>query len=254
MITTLLVGRAGNQLFQSSAAIAYALDNDQEFHIPTITQNMQYWPPFLTTKKNKNFNSSLPSITIYEKGHEYNPLPSFDPEWKNMNVFLSGYFQSSKYFDHHRTEIIKLFNIPYEPLLDFVSIHVRRGDYLRFPDKHPTVTYEYLKAAVLHFVGIGYKSFIVCSDDIPWCKTALSPLRVISGAEFSYSENAKEVQDLALMSCCAHNIISNSSFSWWSHWLNRNPDKICIAPEAWFGPGNAHLKSFDIYPQNCIKL
>ena len=100
---------------------------------------------------------------------------------------------------------------------------------------------------------MGYSSFIVCSDDIRWCRIQLKPLELF-GAVFTFSSEQEPIADLALMSCCENNIIANSSFSWWSAWLNRNPDKIVIAPKLWFGPGNDHLKISDLLPDEWIKM
>lgn len=254
MIIPKLVGRLGNQLFQAATAIAYAIDNNQPYHIPPVTVNPMLWKSYLVKHQNKHFNVKLPRITIQESAHSYTPLPKFHKDWEGKNVILEGFFQTSKYFDHHRERILTLFNIPYKPIEDFVSIHVRRGDYVDLADKHPPVTYEYIKEAVMYFCKIGFNSFVVCSDDIKWCKETFAPLKIITTAEFTYSEKQREIEDLALLSCCSHQIISNSSFSWWGHYLNRNPGKICIAPKIWFGPGNSHLSTTDVYPENAIKL
>ena len=66
--------------------------------------------------------------------------------------------------------------------------------------------------------------------------------------DIEYSEGRNEVEDLEYMSSCSHNIICNSTFSWWGAWLNQNPDKIVISPQAneWFGSGNAHLNTKDL--------
>jgi len=253
MIIPVLVGRLGNQAFSIANSIAYALDNNQPYHIPPLSQNPQLWKTQWLRLQNKHYNKRADVVNIYEGGHNYKPLPTFHKDWADKNVLLHGYYQSFKYFDHRRSEVLAALNIPWEPLKEFVSIHVRRGDYLKFPDKHPPVTIEYLREAIMYFVERKYKSFIVCSDDMTWCRTNLDPLRV-SGAEFSYSQNRREVEDLALLSCTEHQIISNSTFSLFAHWLNRNPEKFCIAPSVWFGPGNSHLSTISMYPENCLKL
>lgn len=253
MILPNLIGRLGNQMFQCATAIAYALDNEQEWHIPTRSVDPRIWPSYFAHHANKKFNHALPVVTIKEPGHNFHKLPEFSTDWKDKNIVIEGYRQSYKYFDHRRDEILKIFNIPWQQLPDYISIHVRRGDYLQESDKHPPITLDYIRNAVLYFVTRGFKNFIVCSDDIPWCHANIQPLRV-SGAEFSYSQNRREIEDIALLSCAAHQIISNSSFSWWGHYLNQNPGKICLAPNIWYGAGNSHLSVVDIYPENAIKL
>lgn len=246
MVTTKLIGRLGNQIFQIATVIGYAKKHSMPYCIPQRSINENIWPAFF-----KHFptepNRFIPYNDYKEPSHSYNEIPKF------QNIRLEGFFQSEKYFSDYRQDIINAFQIPYKKLDGFVSIHVRRGDYLDMQDKHPVITYEYISEAVKHFIGLGYKSFVVCSDDIKWCKIQLKPLELY-GAVFSYSAGHGPIEDLAMMACCEHNICSNSSFSWWAYWLNRNPDKIGIMPKVWFGPGNSHLSDVDIYPEGVIKL
>lgn len=235
----------GNQMFMLSAGYAYSIKHKTSFFAPKQTVAPHIWktyfPQFPTGKANGNY------FLYKEKEHYYQEIP------EKENIIIEGYFQSQKYFDHCRQEILDAFQIPYKKLDGYVSIHVRRGDYLNYPDKHPVITYEYISAAVKFFLGKGYDAFVVCSDDVPWCRHNLKPLELF-GASFSYSYNKEPIADLALMACCEHNIIANSSFSWWSAWLNQNPEKIVIAPATWFGPGNSHLSTKDLLPESWIKL
>jgi len=106
-------------------------------------------------------------------------------------------------------------------------INVRRGDYLHYPNYHPTVSPEYIFKA-LHLVPS--KQYLIASDDIPWCKEHLNLPNAI------YLEGWRSHEQLWIMSMCHHFIISNSSFSWWAAYLSRHPWKTVIAPETWFGP------------------
>ena len=85
---------------------------------------------------------------------------------------------------------------------------------------------EYYKSAMGHFRG--YK-FVIFSDDIPWCKENFI------GDNFTFIDGEEDYIDLYLMSVCEHNIIANSSFSWWGAYLNTNITKKVIAPKEWFG-------------------
>lgn len=241
-----LIGRMGNQMFQISAAISYSKKHNIPYWIPKQSVNEHIWPAFF-----KHFPSEPMPGTKYiqynEPSHSYNEIPKY------QNICLNGFFQSEKYFSHCRQDIIDAFQIPYKRLDGYVSIHVRRGDYLQFADKHPPVTYEYISAAVKHFIELGFSNFVVCSDDIKWCRISFKPLELF-GAVFSYSAGHEPIEDLAMMSCCIHNIISNSSFSWWAAWLNQNPDKIVIAPKIWFGEGNKNLDDRDLVPETWIKM
>lgn len=244
MVTTRLIGRMGNQMFQIAAAIGYSFTHKMPYWIPTKSTAEHIWPAFF-----KHFSKEPEEFHKYflykEPEHSYNEIPF------KQDIILEGYFQSEKYFLHCREYIIKAFQIPYQKLDGFASIHVRRGDYLQYADKHPPVTYEYIKEAVLLMIEKGYKDFVVCSDDIKWCRTMFKGLE-LHGASFSYSANHPPIEDLAMMSCCEHNIIANSSFSWWANFLNQNPDAICIAPKQWFGKGNDHLSTKDLYREGTI--
>lgn len=248
MVYCKLMGRLGNQVFQISCTIAYAKKHNMPYWIPRKSMAEHIWPAFF-----KHFpdepkeNPPRKYIEYKEKNHYYEEIPFYN------NVCLNGFFQSDKYFADYRQDILNAFQIPYKRLDGFVSIHVRRGDYTQFADKHPPVTYEYISDAVKHFLDLGLSSFVVCSDDILWCKRNFKPLELF-GAVFSYSAGHEPIEDLAMMSCCEHNIIANSSFSWWSAWLNQNPDKIVIAPRIWFGKGNSNLSDVDIVPENWIRL
>jgi len=241
-----LIGRTGNQMFQISAAIGYSKKHSIPYWIPKTSTAEHIWPAFF-----KHFPSEPMPGTKYvlykEPNHYYEEIPL------HQNICIEGFFQSEKYFSHCRQDILNAFQIPYKKLDGFVSIHIRRGDYMQMQDKHPVVTYEYISEAVKHFIDLGYKSFIVCSDDIKWCKIQFKPLELF-GAVFSFSAGHGPIEDLALLSCAEHFIGSNSSFSFWGYWLNQNPDKIGIFPKQWFGPGNSNLSEIDIYPEGVIKM
>ena len=69
--------------------------------------------------------------------------------------------------------------------------------------------------------------FVILTDDLEWCREHFE------GDEFIFSEN-NHFTDMAIMSLCDHNIIANSSFSWWGAWLNKNENKIVYAPKIWY--------------------
>ena len=118
--------------------------------------------------------------------------------------------------------------------LDFskcVSISVRRGDYLRLPHRHPFVGRGFLRKAVAMFENYDY---VVCSDDIVWCKKFFSHRRFVN-RRFHFIETGRPLFDLYVPSLCHHNIISNSTFSWWGAYLNCHKDKRVIFPSMWFG-------------------
>ena len=135
-----------------------------------------------------------------------------------------------------------------------VSLHIRRGDYVSNPDTNSalgTCSLEYYRHCIEHIASnVENPHFFLFSDDINWVRDNLKikyPTTVVDGnsADTNYA-------DLHLMSNCKHNIIANSSFSWWGAWLNNNPDKIIIAPKIWFA--NSPLTPKEIIPENWLKL
>ena len=126
------------------------------------------------------------------------------------------------------------------------AIHVRRGDYLKFSKHHPAQTAEYYNNG-MELLRNKTDTFIVCSDDIEWCK------QNIIGDNVVYIENERDYIELYLISLCDNVIISNSSFGWWGAWLNKNSNKTVIATKQWFGEAISHNES-DIIPNKWIKI
>jgi len=248
MITCDLMGRLGNQLFQMAATICHAVSNGLDYCLPNATINERVWPKYVNVEP--CCNGSAKNFRVYrEKTHAYIDIGPLD------NIQLHGFFQSEKYFRVCRDQILKLFGIKWNYKKGWVSIHVRRGDYVVHHDKHPPVTMDYLALAIEYMYTRGYVNFLVFSDDILYCQKEFGLIgAVFKDCIFEFSKGKSEIVDLEEMSGCEHNIIANSTFSWWAAWLNRNPKKIVIAPKIWFGPGNAHLDSKDIIPVEWIKL
>lgn len=134
------------------------------------------------------------------------------------------YLQSEEYFENCKDEIRELYStgIGYS---NYVSIHVRRGDYVGNKFYFDLFSEGYYERAMFLFPG---EKFIVFSDDVEWCKTQ----EIFKDCAFS--EGNSEVEDMNLMASCKSNIIANSSFSWWAAWLNPNPAKEVVAPKNWF--------------------
>ncbi len=161
--------------------------------------------------------------------------------------YLDGYWQSPLYFNEIREILLKEFSLaqpfsknaaPFAQMIattTAVSVHVRRGDYI----KNPTVLKEfgvcslsYYQTAIAHIQkNVTNPTFFVFSDDIAWVKENLP---VGNNAVFIEGEGIRDVEELTLMRLCTHNIIANSSFSWWGAWLNDHAEKIVIAPTPWF--------------------
>jgi hypothetical protein len=229
------MGRLGNQLFQIAATVAVATKHNDNY----------VFPPW-AYEKNFNLHDCF-SNNIFANAETYRePTFNYSRIPYKKNIDLSGFFQSEKYFLDCQDLIQSLltptigFNIKY----NCTSIHVRRGDYLKLTKEYVQLGMDYYNQAIKE---TNTQQYIIFSDDIAWCKTQFV------GERFLFSEQKTPVEDLALMLSCEHNIIANSSFSWWGAYLNKNPSKIVIAPSKWFGPALPHSTK-DLLPKTWIKI
>ncbi len=252
MVTTAFIGRLGNSMFQVAAAIGYARKYGYQWGVP----NEQKESTILTHFPN------LPRCDYrYRRYNEHQP--GHDHDWFNYHdipdhgpdTLLFGFWQSWKYFDHCKEEVKQVFKLEHiSGYEDYVSIHVRRGDYVQHAGSFPPITKEYLTQAASKLFYQHPIKWLVFSDDIEWCKEVLK-----DWVNVEFSEGRNEYQDLSLMASCGHHIIANSSFSWWGAFLGRNPNKIVISPSCvnpnWFGP-TAGVKHdvVDLLPQEWIQI
>lgn len=182
------------------------------------------------------------------------------------NTYIHGFFQSEKYFSKIENKIREDFQFKVQPdeanqriiekiqSTNSLSLHIRRGDYVqkkRFQNKYSTCSLDYYKRAVeLVVEKVQNPVLFIFSDDKDWVKENLNfPYETV------YVDNnsgSKSYEDLRLMSLCRHNIIANSSFSWWGAWLNNNKEKIVIAPQKWFN--DEKIVQTDVIPENWIRL
>lgn len=202
---------------------------------------------------------------------------NFDPKvFDRTPVYLTGYFQSERYFETVKEALKK--ELVFSPEIDkeipenvreqiaryddmicrmeSVALHVRRGDYLEHPEIYgKSCTDAYYRKAV-SYVSDKYPQahFFVFTNDLTWTKAWLAesfPER--REKDFTLIEGTSEdtgYLDLMLMSHCRHQIMANSSFSWWSAWLNKNPGKLITAPSPWFGDRDCR----DIYTEEMIRI
>ena len=145
------------------------------------------------------------------------------------------YLQDEKYFAESSEDIKKwygqdIFFLPY------VSIHIRRGDYVDNSFYTNLDDTDYYERAIELFP---FDKFVVFSDDIEFAKTKFK------GDRFSFYEGKDEIDDFNTMASCKDNIIANSSFSWWAAYLNPNPGKKVVAPKDWYTDGVERTKAPD---------
>ena len=145
---------------------------------------------------------------------------------------LQGYWQSEHYFKDIRPILLaELVPVNIHPLPHWtsekntVAVHVRRGDYLTETGIGALTKEYYDRAMDLIRNKVSDPLFVFFSDDIEWCKGVFRDQRIV---HFEHKDWSEDYLQLFLMSKCKHQIIANSSFSWWGAWLNQNPDKLVI--------------------------
>jgi hypothetical protein len=255
MVSTRRFGRLGNELYQYAAVLAYACKHNLEWSFPRKTNDYTWNPVNMPNHYNPKWVEGREDVLINENGHQFQEI-NFQEEWREKQIVLNGYWQSWKYFDFCRDHVLSVFGFPYQMNKGVCAIHVRRGDYLLYPTKHPVVTMEYLRKAVsIMTVMKGIKKFIFFSDDISWCITCGLAFE-FSDCEFEYSCGKTVIEDLVSMQNCEHQIVSNSTMSVWAAELNQNPGKVVIIPseDNWFGVDNKYLQVQDIYRPEWIQI
>jgi hypothetical protein len=273
------IGRLGNNMFQIGASIGYAKKYGHQWaadfgnglsepysSIHKVFPNL----PKAELSGNRYHEHPNEFCRLHNQHKDichfdYHPIPDLGP-----NVALTGFFQSWKYFDNAQEEVKKVFELSHiEGYEDYVSIHVRRGDYVQHSGSFPPINEIYIYNAMGEMAIKGMRKFIFFSDDIQWCKDLISKgFEVILNGHinlnlntndfiFEFFEPGDERLSLSTMASCGHHIIANSTFSWWAAYLGHNPDRIVISPsaETWFGPTSGVKKPVvDLLPDSWIKI
>ena len=292
MIITKLIGGLGNQMFQYAAGRRAAYVNNTELKFDIIGyENQEGITPrkymlhifnirasIAIKQEIKLFNMSSKNrvqrniyriiLFILRRHYIRQKTTGFTTEFLTIpdDSYLDGYWGSEKYFKDIENIIRKDFTFKDKPdevnqqmisrikNCDSVSIHIRRGDYVndkRTNQFHGVCDLKYyLKAIALIAKKVKNPQFFVFSDDPQWAKQNL--ILKFSCIYVDHNTGKKDYEDMRLMSYCQHNIIANSSFSWWGAWLNTNKDKIVIAPKKWFNDKSINTK--DLIPNSWIKI
>jgi len=270
MIITRISGGLGNQMFQYAAAKALAKKNSDIFKLDISFYPKQTLRKYELNYFNIEENIATEQECASLRGKEnfwfkvkrklelgIKRPPAYYPEKqkatfdKNLldtkgDIYLDGFWQNEEYFKDIRDEILKDFTLKNQisneakkhlssiKSSQSVSLHVRRGDYVQNTHTnsvHGTCGLGYYQKAIKHIEQtVQNPIFYIFSDDIPWCKENFDFLK-----NKVFVDNTKSAfDDLELMKNCKHNIIANSTFSWWGAWLNINEQKIVIAPKIWF--------------------
>jgi hypothetical protein len=268
------MGGLGNQMFQLATAYAYAKQNNGKLIILRNKKEQDgrslYWDTmlyrfqeFLVDKLPEDLEQS------YESGAtEFTIIPPLT----NKGLYINGYLQSPKYFDSYKDSICKMINLDLKKKIvkeisnlnftnnQFISLHFRFGDYKKYPHIYQILSETYYSNSITYILSEiknNRKLSILyfCEDqDIEDVEYIIKKLRLeFSLIKFERANPLlKDWEQMLLMSLCNHNIIANSTFSWWGAYLNTNVDKIVCYPEKWFMP-NVH-NTCDLFLEEWVPI
>lgn len=288
MIITRISGGLGNQMFQYAIAKAIAQKNNDifkldvsfypkqslrqyeldRFNIQEILANEKECVTLrgaenILFKIRAKFGWNIKRPIYYKYEHH---IMLFDQDiWNSSgDMYLDGFWQNENYFKNIRNELLEDFK-PRNPIsekadshlkdiraTESVSLHIRRGDYVldqHTNDAHGTCQIDYYSKAIEYMENLlTSPHYFIFSDDIQWCKDTFSFLQ----HKTFIDDTETAIDDLVLMQNCKHNIIANSTFSWWGAWLNDSDQKIVICPTKWFQ--KIEWQSLNPAPASWIKL
>lgn len=283
MISIRVQGGLGNQLFMIFATIAYGIQNNvkniYEYYYE-IGDRHTYWETLLDGFKifttdhaaNNVTNEDISKFTVYkEPEFLYRPIPDF-----GNNTYIIGYLQSYKYFEMYKDQLFSMMRLndkketileKYSEYFDInktlISVHFRMGDYKQKRYYHPIMNYEYFESSLDYIMNNKSEDSIIrilyfCeSEDNEYVKSKIDLLNAkYPDAEFiKVSDMIEDYDQLLIMSLCNHNIMSNSSYSWWGSYLNNYNAKIVCYPSVWFGEYYEHTHDHkDMMPESWIKI
>jgi hypothetical protein len=291
MISIQLMGGLGNQLFQMFATIAYAIRHKHKFIFPysdKLAQRVTYWNNFMTSLKlfttanmiHKVSNDNIQQMeTIVERDFRFTELPPVD---SGRTFKLQGYFQSYKYFQDVQDQIYGLFRMEQQKMAlkrdnqtlfagdaNTISMHFRLGDYKNLQHYHPIMPAVYYRDALSQIIEKNdlknARVLYFCEEeDNEYVGSVIQKIQHFfeNGncvLEFvKVDDKIDDWKQMLIMSICQHNIIANSSFSWWGAYLNTNPSKIVCYPSLWFGQDmhnhHGYKDTSDLFPPQWIKV
>ena len=277
LISCHLMGGLGNQLFQIFATIALAIKNDRDFIFPysktlkTGVERPTYWDTLFSEIKGKTTRQQLDFPLIKERSFRYDRGVAENVKNTHDHCCLMGYFQTAKYFTDCENKIMTMLNIRRRQAemwkkthadinVPIVSLHFRLGDYLEKQEYYRVLPTKYYAEALKQVIAkIGTGIHVLCffeEGDRERVKISIDVLKQ-TFHEVVFEEVDTGISDweqMLKMSVCEHNIIANSTFSWWGAHLNANPDKIVCCPDVWFGPAMHHNDIGDLIQDDWIRI
>jgi hypothetical protein len=251
-LNIILKGRLGNQLYQIMTGLSYAINN-----------NISFDNIYITNYKNINDSNIFQSISFLFKQptntksftiKDCNDLGYYNlPFQKCDQIIMDGYFQSYLFFEKNFEKLKSILNIKLlqnkvkDEFLHLINeadatIHFRIGDYVKFKDSHPVLSINYYVNAInkLNTINPECKKILIFYEpnDYEIINKKLNYLKnQFINHEFIMIDNQiEDWKQMLIMSLIKNNIIANSTFSWWSAYLNINNNNTVIYPSIWFGP------------------
>jgi hypothetical protein len=292
MITILINGGLGNQLFQVFAALAAAIRNGDTCYFlctprDATGKRATYWNTLLHNLKPMMVMATQANVARFmqlpahrESGFKYTRLPA-KTAMNSTPLKLVGYFQSERYFADVRDKIydqLRLLEQQHRVRALFadsawftseavpVAMHFRIGDYAHIQDAHPILPLEYYRRALQHITqsapGTDAKFNVLIFNQASDNAVILDHMRELN-ADPAFAQRCRfhkvpdvveDWKQILLMSVCDHNVIANSTFSWWGAYLNQNPGKIVCHPGTWFGPALKNHDTRDLFPSSWVKI
>lgn len=247
-------GGLGNQLFQ------YAYGRSLELQGKKILFDTSFFhgnkPGIDTSRDFKLDKFQIGTVSRFEN-FSLKKKTLIDKILGLLGFLKNEYYQNEKYFSHSSFFIRNEFRLKVPPSKNYnvfakkitsvqcaVSLHIRRGDYINDQKTnvfHGACSPDYYTSAqrlILENINDREVTFFIFSDEIAWVK---NHMKFESSVSFVSSPELHDYEELILMSKCKHNIIANSTFSWWGAWLNENPNKIVVAPKKWFANSKKNI-------------
>ena len=190
--------------------------------------------------------------TMFKEDTHY----AFEPTalTREGDTYFDGYWQHEENFITIREDILKTFTFPIfedqrnQKTASLITeknscaIHIRRGDYVTDKLFRDICDLDYYQKSIQRMKETANPEvFCIFSDDVAWCREHLTAiLRRDETIYIDWNTGENSFQDMHLMTLCHHQIIANSSFSWWGAWLNTHQDKVVIAPRKWWNISGTH--------------
>ena len=256
------LGQLGNQMFQYASLKGIAKHRGFDYMVPVYSDTfVDSLGNKLRTELFNPFNIKVNIGSMQTEKYLQDPHFEFSQDlFDNCqdNVSLYGFFQTEKYFNYIRDDILKDFNFKdeikdeCEPIIeefdDPIGLHIRRGDFLINYKNHHNLTLDYYDKALIKFDD--NRQVVIFSDDPEWC----SEQNIFDDDRFLISKDNGPYHDLYMMTKCNDFIIANSTYSWWGAWLSDNIKKKVIAPKRWFGVNNEDKNIDDLFPSDWILI